>query len=210
MNITWHGQTCFRIITQKLKEGPVNILIDPFEKEVGLRVPKTDSDILLITSQNKPCSFCTPKKGEDRPFMITGPGEYDIKGAYVKGLSGGKGHTIYVIDVEDMRICHLGLAVEEELTDKQIEEIGEVDILMVPVGGGESVDGKGAIKIMSQIEPRITIPMYYNLPGLKEKLEPIDNFLKALGIKSLPPQAKLSVKKKDLPSDEAKIIALES
>ena len=97
---------------------------------------------------------------------------------------------------------------QKELTSDQIEKIGEVDVLMVPVGGVYTISAKEAVKIMSQIEPSIIIPMHYQLPKLKIKLEGLDKFLKTMGIKRLEPTQKLSVKKKDISAEEAKIVIL--
>jgi L-ascorbate metabolism protein UlaG (beta-lactamase superfamily) len=102
----------------------------------------------------------------------------------------------------------LGKLSQKELTTEQLEEIGDVDILMVPVGGGESIVSKDALKIMEQIEPKLVIPMYYKVSGLKEKLEDVSDFLKSLGIKALPAIDKLVIKKKELSEEEAKIIVL--
>ena len=107
-----------------------------------------------------------------------------------------------------MKICHLGSLDQGELASKELEAIGDVDILMVPIGGKEALDTKEAIKIMSQIEPKIVIPMYYKIPGLKIALDGLDKFLKSLGIKKIESLPKLSIKKKDLPEEEAKIITL--
>lgn len=205
MNISWYGQNCFRIITQKEKNGQINILIDLFDKESGLRSPKTDADILLDTGNKK--------AGSSPAFFIGGPGEYDVKGVFVRGVSsakdGGKEeNTIYTIESEDIKICHLGLLKQKELSTEQLETIGEVDVLLVPVGGGESLTAEEAVKIISQVEPKITIPMHYKVPGLKEKLDGAERFLKVLGIKSLAPIEKLSLKKKDLSEEEAKIVTL--
>jgi L-ascorbate metabolism protein UlaG (beta-lactamase superfamily) len=199
MNISWYGQNCFKIITQKEKNGQINILIDPFDKETGLRSPKMEADILLVSGETK------VPAGDY--FLITGPGEYDLKGAYIKGIKAGSG-TIYVIESEEIKICHLGSLKQKELTADQLEVIGEVDVLMVPVGGGESLTADAAVKIISQIEPKITIPMYYKITGLREKLDGVDKFLKVLGIKSLAPEDKLLLKKKDILEEEAKIVVL--
>ncbi len=98
---------------------------------------------------------------------------------------------------------------QEELRKDQLEELGEVDILFLPIGGKNSLEAKQAVKIMSQIEPKITIPMYYQIPKLKEKLDNLDSFLKILGIKSLEALSKFSVKKKDLLDQDPKIVILE-
>lgn len=209
MNIFWHGQTCFKIGYQKNKDGVFSILINPFDKETGLRPPKKDCDILINSESD------IKENSETNSFLINGPGEYDIKGAYIHGFNaiskknGPEENIIYTIEAEDIKICYLGSLSYTEIAPEQLEEMGNIDILIVPVGGGEALDSKGAIKIMSQIEPKITIPMNYKVPGLKLKLDGIDNFLKALGIKSLPALPKLSIKKKDIPEEEAKIIVLE-
>lgn len=212
MTITWYGQTCFRINTPKNRDGSVNILIDPFEKEIGLRPPKTEADILLTTHNTK----ITKKTLSKDFFLIDGPGEYDVKGVYIQGIPGlsksksiDAETTIYTIETEKMKICHLGKLEQKELFPGQIERIGKVDILMIPIGGGETLEAGEAVKIMSQIEPKIIIPMYYQVPKLKIKLDNLNKFLKSLGIKSLEPLPRLSVKKKDISEEEAKIIVLE-
>lgn len=210
MNINWYGQTCFRIGAQIEKGKTVDILIDPFfDKESGVRGPKLETDILIVTRNNQ-------KISSGNYFSISGPGEYDIKEVYIEGIEGktnGKKEdktTIYTIEAEDIKICHLGILGQNELTSNQLEAIEEVDILMLPVGGGESLDAKKAVKVMSQIEPKIIIPMYYKISKIKAKLDKIDSFLKELGIDSPKLLPKLNIKQKDLSSDEAKIIVLEA
>lgn len=178
-------------------------MIDPFEKEIGLRPPKSDSDILIMSKPGI--------KNEGNAFLIEGPGEYDVKDTYIYGYDAldKESGTFYTVETEDIKICHLGFLGPKGLSDEQVEEIGDVDILMLPVGGNGALDAKMAIKIMSDIEPKITIPMNYKVPGLKVKLDELSVFLKALGIKSLEAIPKLSVRKKDIPQEEAKIIVLE-
>jgi len=215
MQITWKGQSCFQITTQKTKT-PVNITIDPFSPEIGLRPPTGAADIVLVTHDHYDHNNTKALLGQ--PFIISGPGEYEIRDVYILGIpswhdsSGGKErgqNTIYVIDAEDLRVCHLGDLGQKELTEDQLEKIGQVDILMIPVGGNFTISEKEAQKIMSQIEPKITIPMHYSIPKLKVKLDGVDKFLKSLGIKSMKPEPRLSIKKKDILPEEAKIIVLE-
>jgi L-ascorbate metabolism protein UlaG (beta-lactamase superfamily) len=215
MNIVWKGQSCFQITTQKTK-SPVNIVIDPFSPEIGLRPPSAPADIVLVTHDHYDHNNVKAIPGQ--PFVVNGPGEYEIKDVYIIGIPSfhdaveGKekgSNTIYVIDAEDLRVCHLGDIGQKELTDEQLEKIGEIDILMIPVGGNFTISEKEAQKIMAQIEPKITIPMHYLIPKLKLKIEGVDKFLKSLGIKSMEPMAKLSIKKKDILPEEAKIIVLE-
>jgi len=195
--------------------GQVKIVIDPFNEEVGLRVPKLAADILLITHSHSDHNNVKAVAGQ--PFLISGPGEYEIKNIFIEGIpawhdtSMGKErgeNTIYTLESEDLKICHLGDLGQKELTEEQLEKIGEVDILMIPIGGTYTISAKEALKIMSQIEPKITIPMHYSLPKIRIKLDGLDKFLKSLGIKSIMPENKLSIKKKDISPEEARIIVL--
>lgn len=217
MNIFWYGQSCFQIIASRNRGEQTSIIIDPFSEEIGLKLPKLEADILLISHKHSDHNNAGAISGNY--FLIEEPGEYDVKNVILQGISSyhdnsqGKErgeNVIYTIGVEDLKICHLGDLGQKELTGEQLEKIGEVDILMIPVGGTYTISDKEASKIMSQLEPRITIPMHYALPKLKVKLDSLDKFLKNFGIKNLEPLKKLSVKKKDLSSEEAKIIILKS
>lgn len=226
MQIIWHGQSCFQIITnpnyQKFgigasqgRNGPLSIVIDPFDETLGLRVPKLEANILLISHDHYDHNNIKTVSGS--PFIISGPGEYEIKGIFiqgipsfhdkVKGRSRGK-NTCYTIEAEEIKLCHLGDLGQSELTEDQLSALGEVDVLMIPVGGVYTISGEEASKIISQIEPKIVIPMHYALPKLKVKLEGLEKFLKVMGKKEIEPQNKLSIKKKDLPQEEMEIVVL--
>jgi L-ascorbate metabolism protein UlaG (beta-lactamase superfamily) len=217
MQIIWHGQSLFEITTIPQKNSQIKIVIDPFSEEIGLRVPRLEADISLISHGHSDHNNLKAVSGN--PFLIQGPGEYEIKEVFVQGIpawhdnSQGKERgqtTIYTLETEDLRVCHLGDLGQRELTSEQLEKIGEVDVLMIPVGGVYTIDGKEAIKIMSQIEPKITIPMHYSLPKLKAKIDGLDKFLKALGVKTIEPLQKLTIKKKDVSAEEAKIVVLKA
>lgn len=228
MQIIWHGHSCFQITSSPGKNqqarqsfvsrnlgGQVNIVIDPFDESIGLRLPRLEANIVLATHQHHDHNNIKAVSGH--PFIIEGPGEYEIKEVFIQGIAAfhdsslGKergANTIYTIEAEGIRLCHLGDLGQKELTSEQIEKIGEIDILMIPVGGVYTISAKEAVKVMSQIEPNITIPMHYQIAKLKVKLEGLDKFLKTMGIKKLEPLAKLSIKKKDISPEEAKIIVL--
>lgn len=220
MNIFWHGQSCFQISTSQGKNNHVNIVIDPFDESLGLKVPKLEADILLITHNHPDHSnikaVSAPTSGYS-PFIIDGPGEYEIKNVFIQGIHSwhdekeGKErgeNTIYTIEAEDLKLCHLGDFGQKELEEEQLEKIGEVDILMIPIGGVYTISAKTAVKVMAQIEPKIVIPMHYQIPKLRIKLESLDKFLKTIGINSIKPESKLSIKKKDISPEEAKIVVL--
>jgi L-ascorbate metabolism protein UlaG (beta-lactamase superfamily) len=210
MQIIWKGQSCFQIISQANKNSQIFIVIDPFDEQIGLKVPKLQADILLIShshyDHNNKKAVLPAREGET-PFLIEGPGEYEVKGIFVEGIhswhdeqEGAErgANTIFVIEAEELKICHLGDFGQKELLEEQVEEIGDIDILLIPVGGKYTIDGKGAQKVISQIEPKIVIPMHYQIPKLKIKLDSLDSFLKVMGVKAVEPQNKLTIKKKDL------------
>lgn len=215
MQIIWHGHSCFEIVTAPAKNGQVKIVVDPYSEEIGIKPPKLEADILLITHQHK--NHNNKKGVGGSPFAVEGRGEYEIKNIFIRGIGSWHDSTqgkdkgenvIYTMETEELRLCHLGDLGQKELTEEQLEQIGDVDVLMIPVGGGYAISGKEAVKIMSQIEPKITVPMHYHLPKLKIKLESIDQFLKSHGIKTIEPLNKLTIKKKDISTEEAKIIVL--
>jgi L-ascorbate metabolism protein UlaG (beta-lactamase superfamily) len=216
MQIIWHGQSCFQIITSpKGKNNLVNIIIDPFDEKIGLRIPKLTADIVLVTHSHYDHNNVRAISGSF--FLVDGPGEYEIKEVFVQGvesyhdLSFGKErgiNTIYIIESEKMRICHLGDFDQKELTTEQIEKMGDIDILILPIGGVYTISAKEAKGIIRQIEPKIVIPMHYKIPKLNLKLDDLDKFLKIMGAKAVEPQNKLSIKKTDITQEETQIIVL--
>jgi len=215
MQIIWHGQFCFQITSTKGKNNYINIVIDPFDETDGLRIPKLTADILLISHNHH--SLNNIKTVLGNPFIIDGPGEYEIKEVFVRGIDSYYDssfekekviNTIYVFETEGVRICHLGNLGQKELTSEQIEQIGGIDILMLPISNVYAFSAKEAAEIISQIEPKIIIPMHYQIPKLKLNLDSLDKFLKIVGIKAIEPQNKLIIKKKDIFEQDPKIIIL--
>ncbi len=208
--ITWAGQSCFQISVSNGKDNEANIAIDPFDEKIGLKMPSFSADILFVTHSHYDHNNTGAVKGS--PFLIENLGEYEIKGVFVQGISSfhddkeGKErglNIIYTIEAEDIRFCHLGDFGQKQLTDEQLEKIGKVDILMIPVGGTFTIDSSEATKVIGQIEPKIVIPMHYELPKLKLKLDGVDKFLKAMGKNSVVPQDKLTIKSSALSKDGA-------
>ncbi|KKS90389.1 MAG: Zn-dependent hydrolase of the beta-lactamase fold-like protein [Parcubacteria group bacterium GW2011_GWF2_43_11] len=213
MHIIWHGQSFFQIQTSLNKGEQTTIAIDPFDESTGLKPPSFQADVLLITHDHHDHNNKKAIKGT--PFLIEGPGEYEVKEIAIQGIPSfhdeeeGKkrgSNTIYLIEMEEMKVCHLGDFGQKELTEDQLEQIGDIDVLMVPVGGEFTLDAKGAAHVISQIEPKIVIPMHYAIPKLKIKLDEVDKFLKEVGKKSVVPQPKLLIKKKDLPLETQVVV----
>jgi len=215
MKIKWYGQSCFRISTKRRKEKRVKIVIDPFDKKIGLKPPSLEAAILLVTHQHHDHNNVDAIRGN--PFLISGPGEYEVKKIFIQGISAlhdnSKGKkrgkvTIYTLRAEGMKICHLGDLGQRELTSSQIEKIGDIDILMIPVGGIYTISAKEATKAISQLEPKVVIPMHYKIPKLKIKLDSLNKFLRAMGVKKPEIVDELSIKKKNLPKEGMKIVIL--
>jgi L-ascorbate metabolism protein UlaG (beta-lactamase superfamily) len=210
MVITWYGQSCF-----KIQSGETVIFADPFEKEIGLTPPRSQANIVTVSHRHPDHNNAGALSGE--PLVIDGPGEYEIKGINIKGIFSyhdsveGKKYgtnTIYLIEAEGIKICHLGDLGQKKLTDEQLEEIDEVDILMIPVGGKFTIDGEEAAEIINQVEPRIVIPMHYKIFGLKVDLTGVEPFLKEIGAAKKEAQEKLTIKKKELPQEETEVVVM--
>lgn len=195
MNINWYGQFCFQITVIPKKGEQVSVLIDPLEEGIGLNLPKLKTDILLSTHDG---NLKLKDMVGAETFLINEPGEYETKEVFIQGVAVEK-TIIYIIVAEEMRICHLGNLDIGELSSNQMDDIGEIDILLVPVGGFSAMGPEKAAKIIKQIEPRIVIPMNYQLPGLKEKVGELSQFFNEMGMESAEEQNRLSIKKKDLP-----------
>jgi L-ascorbate metabolism protein UlaG (beta-lactamase superfamily) len=214
--LSWAGQSCFELSVAPSKDVQATIVIDPFDEKIGLKLPNFSADVVLTTHDHHDHNNVKAIKGET--FLIDGPGEYEIKGIFVQGIDSshddaqgkerGK-NTIYIIEAEDIRFCHLGDFGQKELTDEQLEKIGHVDVLMIPVGGEYTISSSEAPKIIGQIDPKIVIPMHYELPKLNVKLDGVEKFLKAMGKTSVEPVDKLNLKYSALPKEgETEIIVL--
>lgn len=214
--IVWLGHQCFRI---RGKEA--TILTDPFDKSLGYEIPRTlKADVVTVSNrEDEHLNNAAAVKSEPAPYVIERPGEYEIKGAFFNAISSyrdkqqgkkrGK-NIITVINVDDLNICHLG-DLGHELTEAQQEAIGDVDILLVPVGSSDGLDAEAVTTIISQLEPRIVIPMRYRSSDERPdpatlKLEDIERFAKEMGLKDPLPQEKLNIKKADLPENTQVVI----
>lgn len=213
MEITYLGHSSF-----KLRGKSAVLVTDPFDPDfVGLKYPKTQADIVTISHPHKDHNFSEIIEGG--PFIISSAGEYEIKEISVFGFSSfhdaksgeerGK-NVIYLIEMEGLKICHLG-DLGSSLSSEIIEEIGVADILMLPVGGKVTIGSAEAAELIRQIEPSLVLPMHYKTSGLKESfddLAPVEEFLSKMGVETPEKTDKLVVSKDKLP-EEMKIILLE-
>ena len=224
MTIQWFGQTCFKI-TVKSKIG-VNtiILTDPYNNKNGLKKINFGADIVTLSNpQNNQLEIKYTKGTTEspQPFIIKSPGEYEVNNVFVYGInccpSSNKtpqttalDNFIYVIKAENITLTHLGNLQQKELAPAQLELIENTDILLIPVGGqANSLNAKMAADLISQIEPRIIIPMQYKLPQLKDDLDSVDKFIKEMG-NNKQGLDKLNINAKDLPNDKTELFILSS
>lgn len=219
MDIYWLGQACF-----KLKGKNATVLIDPYDPEfTGLKLPKElSADTVLVTHthkdhNNSEAATETPSGGT--PMVFSEPGEYEVSGVVITGISSfhdesqgferGK-NIIFHMMFDGLDIVHLGDLGQSKLSEEQIARIGEVDILLVPVGGVYTIDAKAASNIVSQLEPRIIIPMHFKIEGLKFELSGVEEFLKEMGAEGVIAQPKLSITKDKLPEEPQVILLAKS
>jgi L-ascorbate metabolism protein UlaG (beta-lactamase superfamily) len=214
MYITWIGHSCFKI-QDKLTPDGITVVTDPFDKSIGLRAPNFEASIVTVSHDHHDHNNVKSLRGE--PYVIDIPGEYDIKGVAIQGVSskhddkGGKergNNIIYRIEMEGITLAHLG-DLGHELDDKLMEAVAGVDILMIPVGGKFTLDGKKAAEVVSQIEPRIVIPMHYKIEGLTLDIDTAEKFIKELGVKPTE-EDKLKILKKDLPQEDMELVILKN
>ncbi|MEW6407269.1 MAG: MBL fold metallo-hydrolase [Patescibacteria group bacterium] len=212
MHIFWYGQSCFKIQTNN-----TIIFTDPYQKEIGLTPPRTKANIVTVSHQHEDHNN-VEAVADENTLVITTPGEYESKGVEICGIPSfhdsqeGKksgANIIFIFETEGIRVCHLG-DLGHLLTDEQLEKINGVDILFLPVGEGYTISVKETIKIVSQIEPKIIIPMHYKIRGLKYKLSEVDKFCKETGVKKNNLLDKFLAKKKNLPTEETQIIILKN
>lgn len=211
MTITWLGQGCFKIEV-KIGNEEVAIITDPFDPAVaGLKLPRTlVADVVLKT--NPASNYPVEGREGKKPLTISSPGEYETRGVFVYAIplkheGAGAGEYILRIEAEGMVLVHAG-ALNQVPSETELQEIEGVDVLMVPVGGGSVLDGKKAAELVAELEPRVVIPMMFKVEGLKIKADGVEPFLKAVGAKS-ETVPKLKLARKDLPSEDMKVVVLE-
>ncbi len=201
MEITWLGHSSFRI-----KGAQTTIITDPYPPELGYSFGKQTAAIVTVSHQHPNHSFVQGVAGE--PRIIKGPGEYEIANTLVIGLATfhdkedgrqkGK-NTIYAMQLDDISICHLG-DLGHVLSAQQVEDIGNVDVLLIPVGGVSTINATSAAEVVRQLEPKAVVPMHYKTPAISRELEPVDRFLKEMSVKDTTSRPKLTFTKSNLPA----------
>ncbi len=214
MDIYWGGQALF-----KIKGKNASVIIDPYDGNfTGLKLPKDlTADVVLSTHDHEDHSNVNvvASPSGSKPMKFSEPGEYEVSGAVITGISAFHDDTngsergkdiIFHIMMDGLNTVHLGDLGQSKLTEEQLTQIGEVDILLIPVGSVYTIDGKQAAGIVSQLEPKIIIPMHYKIEGLKFDLEGVEGFLKEMGVENVTPVPKLSISKERLPEEPTVVL----
>ena len=196
MEISWLGRSCFRL---KGRDGVV--LTDPCPPASGYHIGKQDADVVTLSRRDEPgYSFLGAVTGD--PIVLDAPGEYEKGGILITGVASrrpdGARNLMFIFEVDGIRIGHLGLP--GPAGPPGLDEWKKVDILLMPVGGGNSIGGTAASDVMTAIDPLIAIPMHFKTEAETLDLEPIEKFLKETGAKP-EPQPRLQVTRSSLPSN---------
>ena len=212
MYITYLGHSCFKLQDKNSNES-LTLITDPFDKSVGLKLPNAEADIVTVSHEHYDHNNLEAIKG--KPYVINTAGEYDIKGIMIEGIESyhdtqegkerGK-NIIFRITMDDVIITHLG-DLGTGLNDQQLEKLMGTDILLIPVGGKFTIDAQKAVEVISQIEPRIVIPMHYKSKDSKMDIDGVDKFVKELGLTPRT-EEKLKIVKKDLPQEDMELVIL--
>ncbi len=208
MDVTWLGHGCFR-----LRGRNAAVVTDPYPPAIGLKLQRLEADLVTVSHEHDNHNYTQAVRDA---YEIRGPGEYEVSGVSVigfptyhddeKGAKRGR-NTVFLIEIDDVRVCHLG-DLGHRLDDADAETVSSVDVLLVPVGGRTAINAAQAAEVVRQLEPRYVVPMHYAIPGLKLELDPVDRFLKEMGVTDAEPMPKLSVQA-SAGEYETKVVVLE-
>lgn len=206
MEITWYGHSCFRVTERSMP----TIVADPYDHaHVGFQPLKLKADIVTVSHDAPGHSFVKGVKGYK--WDIRGPGEYEIGGIFITGVATNEGkkdrNLVYIYDYDGVTIGHLG-DMPKVPTQTQVEAFGTVDVLLVPVGGGNALNAAKAAEVIAMIEPGLVVPMHFKTPGSSIKLNALKQFLEEMGLTSSKAQPSLKVTQSSIP-DETQVVVLE-
>ncbi|MEP7284709.1 MAG: MBL fold metallo-hydrolase [Chloroflexota bacterium] len=207
MEISWYGHSCFRLA----ERNKATIVTDPFDESVGYDVPKLKAEVTTISHDAPGHSNFGSVKNLQR--LINGPGEYEIGGVFIIGAAmhdtasnPPKPNVAYLFDYDGLTVAHLG-DLNHVPQQSTIEAMGSVDIALVPVGGGGGLNATQAAEVIGLLEPSIVIPMHYKTDESTFELDPVDKFLKEMGVSRIQQEDVLKINKANLP-EQTQIVVL--
>lgn len=210
MVITYEG-----IESIKITHGDLTIALNPISKESKFKGSSFGSDIVMVSAKHPDFNGIEQATRKDRePLIIQGPGEYEVKGVFVKGFDsktsyGGdeRFNTVYIFEVDSIKIGYFGAISEKDVSNEIKEAMGEIDVVFIPIGGKDVLNASEAYKLAAKREPKIIIPIHFGEVGEKDALK---DFLKEAGDDKIKPVEKLTLKRKDLTGKEGEVIVLKS
>jgi L-ascorbate metabolism protein UlaG (beta-lactamase superfamily) len=212
MEISWLGHSCFQ-----LRGKNVTLVTDPFSPQQGPsqgelpRLGKISASIVTVSHNHPGHNNFMAVSGN--PRVVRGPGEYEISEVLITGVASyhddKKGqeygrNTIYVIHMDDLVICHLG-DLGHILQEEQLEEVADADVLLLPIGGEHTINATQAAEIISQVEPRVVIPMHYR-PASSDVPGPLGKFCREMGVETIDPQPKLTITRSSVPTETQVVV----
>ena len=211
MEITWYGHSCFRLTERNF----VTVVTDPYDnKKVGYAPLKLKAEIVTISHDAPGHNNSEAVKGTTH--VLTGPGEFEIGGVFItavqtdsvaKKVKDSVRNTIYVFDYDGITVAHLG-DLQKIPTQSEVELLGTVNVALVPVGGGTSLNAAKAAEVVSMLEPNLVVPMHYATPDAKADLDALGKFIKEMGLSKQEAQPLLKVTRSSLP-DETHMVVLD-
>lgn len=193
MDITWYGHSCFRLV----ERGKASVVTDPYDDDIGYRLPKLRADVVTV-SHDAP-GHANLKGWGRSTRLITRPGEYEIGGVFIIGVAmhnpkkkDVRPNIAFLFDFDGLTIAHLG-DLDYVPSQSEVDALGAVNIALVPVGGGMALSAAQAAEVISLIEPDVVVPMHYKTPLTTLNLEPVERFLKVMGISKVQPEEALRI-----------------
>ena len=213
VEIEYFGLSAFR-----LRGKGVTVVTDPYGRDTGLKLPRLTAEIVTVSHDHFDHNFIEAVSGtakRSRPLVVAAPGEYEAEGVSIYGfpswhdetLGAERGkNTVFAIYIDGVRVAHLG-DLGHILTDKQVEAVGKVDVLLLPVGGMYTIGVKEAMKVIKSLSPSVVVPMHYKIPGLAktfDELVGVEEWVKVVG--EVKRMDKLVVDKEGLPESTEHVI----
>lgn len=207
MDITWYGHSCFRIS----ERGQSAVITDPYADHLGLPMLKLKGEVVTVSRRHPEHDNVEAVKGYN--YVITAPGEYEVSGVFVDGLALHyadehltRENVAYLIRYGDLSVLHLG-ALAHVPDQSMIESLGQVNVVLVPVGGGDSsLRAAAAAEVIALIEPSYIVPMHYAQPNLNLELDPVEKFLKEMGVSKVQEEDILKVSASALPEQPQVVV----
>lgn len=209
MDVTWLGHDCVR-----LRGRERTVLMDPCAKSTGYSIGKQTADIVTVSRRDPEHAFLEALSSS--PRVLDAPGEYEIGGVLLNGVqTAGHGkskdgaahakNVAFVVELDDVRVCHLG-DLDHVPSQELLEELSDIDLLLLPVGGHGALDAAAAAELISQLQPRLVAPLRYKTDLSAQELDPLEPFIKQLGRGAQDAQAKLSITRSNLPEDTQVVV----